>query len=142
MTAKKVTIFCGISGAGKTYRRSKSPFKNLPYIDMGQIRKRPGAEDCNWYDFLLAAIDEAKRLLQSHNHIVIEGYFLPGTQSRELLADELKTLAELEFIFLNTPLNVCLQRLRFLYDSQQIVKADYLRKSNLAKEVHKSILTP
>jgi predicted kinase len=138
---KTVTVFCGISGAGKTFQRSKAPYKRLPFIDMGQLRKRPGAEDYDWYDFLQIAIEEAKTTLQSCNHLVIEGYFLPYSQSRELLTQALQPLANIEFIFLNTPLKVCLQRLSFLYDSQQISKADYIRRSDLAKRVHKSSLS-
>ncbi len=139
MANKKVTVFCGISGAGKSFERKKGPYKSLPFIDMGEVRKRNNTNDCDWIDFLLIAEMEAKDLLMRNDHIVIEGYFLPGSLSREFITKSLETLATLEFIFLNTPLDICLQRLKSQFDLHQISKADYIRRSELAKKEHPTL---
>ena len=85
---KRVTILCGVSGSGKTHRRTTDPdLKHLPCVDIADVYREYPV-----FDSLTATAVVCKRarvLLRKTDHVVIEGYFLPGTPSLRQLLDEM-----------------------------------------------------
>lgn len=85
---KKVTVLCGVSGSGKTYLRTTNPdLKRLPYVDIADVYAQ--YPEFDWVTATCVACRRALALLQQNDHVVIEGYFLPGTPSRRQLEREM-----------------------------------------------------
>jgi predicted kinase len=86
---KKAIVLTGISGTGKTYARLNDPaLRDLPCVDIADVyREFP---EFGWLDALHALLKRVRLLLQKHDTIVIEGYFLPRSTSRTILGEDLK----------------------------------------------------
>lgn len=113
---KKVTVLCGVSGAGKTHLRTTDPdLCRLPYVDIADVYK-----EYPEFDSFVATSVACRRvcaLLQQNDHVVLEGYFLPGTPSRKMVNDEmLVTGADAEFILLTVTAAVAQQRILDQYN--------------------------
>jgi hypothetical protein len=77
---KQVIILSGVSGAGKTHARLNAPvLKDLPYVDVADFyREFPELDGAS---ATAAVCRKARQLLEAHDAIVIEGYYLPAWQS-------------------------------------------------------------
>ena len=86
---KRAIILSGVSGTGKTYTRTTAPeLKDLPHLDIAEVyREFP---EFDWSEALGCLLKRARKMLQEHDTIVIEGYFLPGSTTRKMLVDDLK----------------------------------------------------
>lgn len=121
---KKVTVLCGVSGSGKTHRRTTDPdLKGLPYVDIADVYK----EFPEFDSFVATAVvcKRVRSLLQKTDHVVIEGYFLPGTPSRRKIANEMQVAgADAEFILLTVTAAAAQWRILSQYSRGECTWAD------------------
>ena len=121
-----VTIICGVSGVGKTYARTRSdsPWWGLPYIDMADIYRELETDETGLVvadyhtamDILIRRIGAARR--GEVPRLVVEGYFLPGSDSRRWLDGALRAQGiRVEYVLLHAPLQVCSDRLLAQWDA-------------------------
>ncbi len=110
MTEKKIIVLCGTSGVGKTYAREHLPeLRNLPYVDVADVYlDNPG---CTWVEATAGVISRTKALLRKHDVMVVEGYYLPGTASRNMLSEGLGRYAAIDWRLMVEPTEVCRQRI-------------------------------
>ena len=95
----KAVVLCGVPGSGKTYERlTNRELASLPFVDVAGVYK--DIPDISWDVAVMAMLVKAGKLFQSGaNTVVLEGMFLPGTPSRELLERELESMRiDAEFI--------------------------------------------
>lgn len=121
---KVVTVLCGFSGTGKTYYRSHY-FPNEPYVDVADVYKAKPL--ISWQSATVLAARQAAELLEDHPHVYIEGYYLPGTPSREILTRTLFQLVpgvHINFMLFWAPSEVCEQRIWAQYYSGEISALD------------------
>ena len=111
MSDKRVTIIAGVSGSGKGHLRTTWPeTSKLPLIDLHELREEePGLA---WEEYHAMAHIRLAELLETEDHVVIEGYFLPGSPSLKMLLEFLwKEQAVPNYILLWVPVSVIEQRL-------------------------------
>jgi len=128
---KKAIILSGVSGTGKTYARTHDPeLKDLPYVDIADVyREFP---ELDWSAAAGAVEKRAARLLQEHDTIVIEGYYLPGSTTRRWLVSALKIAgAQVEIREFWAPIEVCAQRIEQQWKSGEISAAECRRRMEL-----------
>lgn len=121
---KQVTILCGVSGSGKTHRRTTDPgLRDLPYVDIADVYREFPEFDS--YVATAVVCKRALALLRQTWHIVIEGYFLPGTPSRQQLADEMRVAGvDTKFILLTVATATAQQRILDQYMGGETTWAD------------------
>ncbi len=110
----RIIALCGISGVGKTYLRSTDPrLKDFPHIDIADIYEEEPEGSSNRQIFALM-LDRVENMIeQGEDVIVLEAYFRRGSYQRqwlEFLADRWD--ARVEYIELEAPLEVCIQRIK------------------------------
>lgn len=109
--AKKLIVLAGVSGVGKTYTRTHDPrLKDLPCVDMADVyRDHPLRVWPETYYIFEARLDKT---FIGHDTVVAEGYFLPGSTTRNWLANKMRRLGiEMEFIDLHAALSTCEERI-------------------------------
>ena len=128
---KKVIVLAGVSGTGKTHARLNDPeLRDLPYLDIAEFYER--WPEFDWYEALYALLKRARILLQNHNVIVIEGYFLEGSTSRNILKDDLMVAgAKVEFREFWEPYEVCELRITQQWGRGEITAPEYRRRIEL-----------
>lgn len=112
---KKIVALSGVSGVGKTYRRTTDPaLKDLPCIDIADIYKEhPGISKLTAFGRMMTSTE---MLLRDDDTVVLEAAFLPNSRQRDWLtvwADFLN--AEIEYIELAAPKAVLLERIEHDY---------------------------
>jgi predicted kinase len=130
---KKVIILAGVSGTGKTHARLNDPeLKTLPCLDTADIYEEH--PEFGWYEALYALLKRARQLLQKHDAIVIEGYFLRFSTSRRILVNDMKVAgATVEFREFWAPLQVCALRITQQWERGEIAAPEYRRRIELLK---------
>lgn len=122
---KRILVLAGVSGTGKTrYRRRH--LANYPYIDIADLYKEfpslmRGAPAVITLSYRL------HKLLGEHlvGTVVIEGYFLRGSESRATLITEAQAWGvPIHFMNFWDPLEVCEQRLRQAMENNEIASDD------------------
>jgi hypothetical protein len=112
---KKIIVLSGVSGVGKTHRRTSDPtLKQLPFIDIADIYKEhPGISKLTAFGRMMTSTE---MLLRETDTVVLEAAFLPGSRQRDWLtvwADFLN--AEVEYIELTAPKEILLERVECDY---------------------------
>jgi predicted kinase len=130
---KKVIVLAGVSGTGKTHARTHDPeLKDLPYVDIAEIYER--WPEFDWYEVLYTLLKRARQLLQEHEAIVIEGYFLRFSTSRRILVNDMKVAgAKVEFREFWAPFQVCALRITQQWERGEITAPEYRRRIELLK---------
>ncbi len=110
----RIIALCGISGVGKTYRRMTDPeLKDKQYVDIADIYEEERPDLSNRQIFALM-LDRIENMIESGEEIIVaEAYFRRGSYQRqwlEFLAE--KWGATVEYIELEAPLEVCIQRIK------------------------------
>jgi 2-phosphoglycerate kinase len=111
-----VILLSGVSGVGKTHLRENSYLSEYPYVDIADIYTE--WPEVGWFDATNKLIDKVHKLLSRSDTdtVVIEGYFLPGTQSREVLSlglyADFGTDLGAQEIFLHASKELCVQRIK------------------------------
>ena len=130
---KRAVVLTGVSGAGKTHARLNDPeLKDLPYVDVADIyRERPGLE---WFIVHNMLYRQVVELSHAHDVVVIEGYFLPNTESRTSLETVLRVQGiKPEFRDLWAPFEVCQERISAQWEAGQISAAECRTRIELLK---------
>jgi hypothetical protein len=128
---KRVIVLWGVSGTGKTHTRLNDPeLRDLPCVDIADVYKEfPEADWLMAYGIMERRV---AKLLQAHDAIVAEGYFLPGSTTRRYLGWALKVAgAEPEYRECWAPLEVCAQRIADQWERGEISAADCKRRIEL-----------
>jgi predicted kinase len=111
---KTIHALSGVSGAGKTHhRKNDEHLKTLPYLDIADIYaefNRDHAE-CTPDTALMIFIDRAQKLLADHDEIVLEAYFRKGSKQRRWLEHYFYGIAEIKYIVLVAPYEICKERI-------------------------------
>jgi predicted kinase len=130
---KKVIVLAGVSGTGKTHARLNDPeLKDLPYVDIADVHEE--FPEFDWYEALHALLKRARQLLQEHDIIVIEGYFLRFSTSRRILVNDMKLAgAKVEFREFWAPFQVCALRITQQWERGEITAPEYRRRIELLK---------
>ena len=124
---KKVIVLSGIPGCGKTWSRENSPeLSALPFIDIADIyriheEKFPGYEPLDWCTATLKLLRLVREILPQKNVVVVEGCFLEGRPSRNLLKEDARVGGyALEFVDIVADPEVCRQRILSQYTDGEI----------------------
>lgn len=105
-----IVLLSGVSGTGKTWLRTRhTQLSQLPCVDIADIYD--DLPDADWWQATNALIAKTHKLLKDHPTVLVEGYFLPGTESRKMLANSFLGHQSQE-IFLHASRDVCAQRIR------------------------------
>jgi len=128
---KKVIVLVGVSGVGKTHARLNDPeLKTLPCLDIADIYEE--FPEFGWYEALYALLKRARLLLQKHDAIVIEGYFLRFSTSRRILVNDTKVAgAKVEFREFWAPFQICALRITQQWERGEITAPEYRRRIEL-----------
>jgi len=111
MMDKRVTILAGVSGSGKSnLRLTWSEISELPLVDLHELRdEEPGL---TWEEYHIRAHSRLAELFETEDHVVIEGYFLPGSPSLKMLLEFLWEKQVMpSYILLWAPMSVIEERL-------------------------------
>jgi predicted kinase len=130
---KKVIVLSGVSGTGKTPARLNDPeLKTLPCLDIADIYEE--FPEFGWYEALYALLKRARLLLQKHDTIVIEGYFLRFSTSRCILVNDMQVAgAKVEFREFWAPFQVCALRITQQWERGEISAKECRRRIELLK---------
>lgn len=106
---KKVIVLCGVSGSGKTWARTHhEALKDLPAVDVADAyRDNPEA---TYLEATASVVKQVKNLLLRYDTVVVEGYYLPNSLTRNMVKNGLREVACVEFRLLYAPIEVCRQR--------------------------------
>lgn len=138
----KVTVLCGVSGSGKTHFRTHSEkLSTLPVVDIADIYRQYPHFD--WYEALHTVISRVEKLLRQNEHIVVEGYFLPGTASRTVLQRWLHRRGwgddrpDVEWVWFHVPLHTCIKRLEAQLSVAQspTLRREVLKRIEMTREI-------
>jgi hypothetical protein len=109
----KFIVLAGLSGVGKTYRRTTDPaLKDLPYVDIADIyRDNPGGIPPR--DAFSMLINEAFGYINDGAEaVVLEAYFKPGSFQRKSLEYYAEgSSVQVEYIDLTASVAVCKERI-------------------------------
>ena len=109
MSNKRVIVLCGVSGVGKTHARLHDPeLASLPFVDIADVYR-----DLDWaesYQVTLALATKTRKLLREHDCVVVEGYFIPGSLTRNMLDHNFGLDTTLEYRLMVEPIEVCRER--------------------------------
>ena len=114
---RKIIVLSGISGCGKTRRRTtEAGLKNLPCVDIADIYAEKGSIDSALAFHILC--ERINRLLDNHNQVVVELYASIGRRyALEGLAD--RRLAQIQFLDMPEDISTCIVRVEEqMYDEQ------------------------
>ena len=132
---KKVIILTGVSGVGKTYARTTDPeLRDLPYVDIADVyREFP---EFHWDQAIRACLKRVRKALERHETIVIEGYFLPGTRTRQWLLGDLKVAGvhNVEVRNMWAPFEVCQGRIAAQFEREEISAAECRLRLGMLRE--------
>ena len=135
---KKVIILSGVSGTGKTSARTHDPdLKNLPCVDIADIyRKFP---EFDWMDATACLIRKASMLFREHGIVVIEGYFLKGSFTRNWLVRDLKVAGvhNVDIREFWAPIDTCVDRVAAQYAAGETSAAETRRRIELIRKCWK-----
>ena len=120
----RITVLCGISGVGKTHYREHN-LPDVPYLDIADIYDEIYLHEplvTRSAIISMAHATLAERIWEAANkgipHLVVEGYFLPGSPSRDKLSGVARVLgADIEFILLEAPVDECQRRILAQWDA-------------------------
>lgn len=133
---KKATILSGVSGTGKTHYRKRNLAK-LPFLDISDFYHNKDTLYFDWLKVYRKFFDTLDTLLSEHDEVVIEGYFLPGTPTREMLLNFLENReVEVEIRTFWAPYSECTKRIRLQYEKLEINKQQYQRRLKALKECY------
>jgi hypothetical protein len=97
-----------MSGVGKTHARRNHPeLKDLPQVDIADVYR-----DLNTTNYIAAhtgLIERVRKLMEKHDTVVVEGYYLPETPTRRMLERGFDDF-DVEFRLMYAPLGVCKER--------------------------------
>ena len=115
---KKLICLSGISGVGKTYRRTTDPkLKDLPYVDIADIYcDNPGIDAGQAFVMMY---NEAMMLLEEHDTVVLEAWFRSGSRQRQFIEHYAPDNYEVQYIELDAPVEVCVQRIVEQYETEK-----------------------
>ena len=116
---KQAIVLCGVSGTGKTYARLNDPaLKNLPYVDVADFyREFPGLD---WASATAVVCRKAREMLEAHDAIVIEGYCLPGSTTRNWLLNDMRVAgAVVEIREFWAPMETCIERISAQWERER-----------------------
>jgi predicted kinase len=135
---KKVIVLAGVSGTGNTHARTHDPeLKHLPYVDIAEIYEC--WPEFDWYEALPALLKRIRGLLEEHDVIVVEGYFLDRSTSRRILMNDLKVAgATVEFREFWAPFQICALRITQQWKRREITAPEYRRRIELLKRCWRS----
>ena len=109
----KFIVLCGVSGVGKSYRRTTDPdLKDLPFVDIADIyRDNPGMQPRQAFSMML---NEAFGLINDGKEtVVLEAYFKPKSYQREGLEYYCDSAdIQIEYIELVAPVAECKKRIQ------------------------------
>jgi predicted kinase len=126
---KKLTVLSGISGAGKTHYRKKH-LAHFKFVDMADIYLK---YDCQWNEALGRAFDRLEELFEDNDQVVLEGYFLDQSISRQWLEYMSERCDwELEIIPFSASYEVCLERI-LQQAEDEMATADDLEKEDILR---------
>jgi adenylate kinase family enzyme len=134
---KRAIILSGVSGTGKTHARLNAPeLKNLPHLDIADVyREFP---EFDWYEAFWALAKQVREALEEHDTVVIEGYFLPGSTTRQwLLADLQVAGAKAKTRWFWAPFEVCQARIVAQFERGEITAPEYRRRIELLERCWK-----
>jgi len=141
VSKKRVLVLCGISGSGKTRRRTRDPLlRRLPFVDVRDIYKayEDQGDEADWETVVDDAIIEVQKLLETHDRVVLEGYFLKRSSSRRMIrANFERDDSQVDFIDLEAPLAVCIKRIEDQVIAEEISVADAHARIEMAKRCSK-----
>jgi len=108
---KRVIILSGVSGTGKTHARTHLPeLKDLPFVDIADIYAE--WPEFDWFSATVCLCKRVRKLLEEHDTVVVEGYFLAASISLRMLENDLHVIgAKADIRVFWEPLGVCEQRL-------------------------------
>jgi hypothetical protein len=91
-------------------RTTHPELKDLPYADIADVyREWPEAD---WLMAIEELLRRIRALLETHEDIVIEGYFLPGTPSARILLSDLAVAGvQYDIITLHAEHYICRKRI-------------------------------
>jgi len=139
---KRVIVLCGVSGVGKTWKRTNDwELRGLPFVDVKDIYRQYEVEDQipNWESVTDDAIDEVKALLAENQQVVLEGYFLRGSGSRRMVFANLqRDESQVDFIDLEAPLPLCIGRIEAQRASKEITENDAQNRIDMARRCFKT----
>ncbi|MGD0002838.1 MAG: hypothetical protein ABSE06_01270 [Anaerolineaceae bacterium] len=109
----KFIVLCGVSGVGKSYKRTTDPaLKDLPFVDIADIyRDNPGIKPRDAFSML---INEAFSMFQDGAYtVVLEAYFKRGSFQRDALEYFCQgDGVDIEYIELSAPVEECKKRIQ------------------------------
>ena len=137
---KKAIILTGVSGAGKTFARTHDPeLVDLPVVDIADVYRVAEANfglQLDWYSAHHKLLHHVRRALQKHNTMVVEGYYLPGSETRKMLLDDLKVQGvQADIRVFWAPLKVCLERIAQQFENSEISAAECKQRIELTKKL-------
>jgi predicted kinase len=109
---KRVICLSGVSGTGKTWWREHSKdHKHLPFVDIADIYKEAPVQ---WgFPAVYALWQKVEPLLAEHDMVIVEGYFLKGSESRMALNHFCERAGvELVYYVFWKPLDECIKNVR------------------------------
>jgi predicted kinase len=121
---KRAIVLCGVGGTGKTHARLNDPeLKDLPFVDIADIYKE--FPEIDWSAAHAILERRMAKLLQEHDAVVVEGYFLPGSVTRQYLEYALKVCgAKGEWREFWAPYETCVERIAAQWKRGAISAAD------------------
>jgi predicted kinase len=111
VTDKRVLVLCGVSGTGKTHYRKKV-LPEYPYVDIADVYKEiPFIQ--RGTPAVVHLWDRVRKLLQENELVVVEGYFLKGSESRTtIMYYAYRDGVRVKFMNFWAPKDVCEERIR------------------------------
>lgn len=117
---KEVVILSGVSGVGKTHFRLHTPeLASLPCLDIADIHAE--FPELDYAATTGVFLKRLRKLLEEHDRVVVEAYFLSGSPSLNALLDDLTVIgARWQLIRLHAPLEVCQERIMAQMEAGEI----------------------
>jgi len=133
----KVTIVAGLPGSGKTFYRQNDPIlRDQVHIDIQDVYA--DLPDEAWGGVMSALCCKLQKVLRQNASVVVEGCFLPGSQSLNWLKMEARRCrAIVDYVLMDTPVNVCRQRILDDRDSGRVAAGLSQIRLNLLERLTK-----
>jgi len=82
VAVRKVIVLAGVSGVGKTHARLTDPaLKDLPCVDIADVYCE--YPEFDWMEAFFALARRVRTCLEQCDTVIVEGYFLPGSTTRQ-----------------------------------------------------------
>lgn len=116
----RITVLCGLPGAGKTFTRLTDPdLADLPTADIKDVYQ--DWPEADWAMAQESLIRRYRKLLRQNPHIVVEGCFMPGSAGRRRLeADARVGGYEIEYRLIEADPVVCYERIMAEFGTGEI----------------------